>query len=73
MQRMKQYPFLNSLARRIQLDYCLLLLVASGLADIRQRVAALETVSALSDTMLEIRYYEKKSTARCRPVTVRRS
>jgi hypothetical protein len=73
MQRMKQHPFLNSLTRRIQLGYCLLLLVASGLTDIRQRVAALETVSALSDTMLEIRHYEKKSTTRCHPVTVRRS
>ncbi|WP_417915882.1 sensor histidine kinase [Candidatus Electronema sp. JC] len=64
---MKQHPFLNSLARRIQLGYCLLLLlvalimllVALGLADIRQRVADLETVSALSDTVLEIRRYEK--------------
>ena len=66
MQHMKRWSFLNSLARRIQLGYCLLLLVALimllvalGLANIRQRVAALETVSALSDTVLEIRRYEK--------------
>ncbi len=67
MQRMEQYPFLNSLARRIQLGYWLLLLLVAlimllvglGLADIRQRVAALETVSALADAVLEIRRYEK--------------
>ncbi|CAK8712202.1 histidine kinase [Candidatus Electronema aureum] len=64
---MKNWPFLNSLARRIQLGYCLMvtlvalimLLVALGLADIRRRVSALETVSALNDTVLEIRRYEK--------------
>uniref|UniRef100_UPI0040560EA8 ATP-binding protein n=1 Tax=Candidatus Electronema sp. TaxID=2698783 RepID=UPI0040560EA8 len=64
---MEQYPFLNSLARRIQLGYWLLLLLVAlimllvglGLADIRQRVAALETVSALADAVLEIRRYEK--------------
>jgi signal transduction histidine kinase len=67
MQRMKQLPFLNSLARRIQLGYGLMLLLVAlimllvglGLADIRQRVAALEAASALSDTVLEIRRYEK--------------
>lgn len=64
---MRRLSLLNSLSRRIRLGYCLMvtlvamimLLVALGLADIRQRVAALETVSALSDTMLEIRRYEK--------------
>ena len=64
---MKNWPFLNSLARRIQLGYCLMvtlvalimLLVALGLADIRRRVSALEAVSALNDTVLEIRRYEK--------------
>jgi signal transduction histidine kinase len=57
----------NSLVRRIQLGYCLMvllaaaitLMVAVGLADIRQRVSALESVAALTDTVLEIRRYEK--------------
>lgn len=60
-------PFPNSLVRRIQLGYCLMVLlvmlimalVAFGLADIRQRVSALEAVSSLTDTVLEIRRYEK--------------
>ena len=64
---MNYLPFLNSLSRRIRLGYCtmvtlvalIMLLVALGLADIRQRVSMLETVSALSDTVLEIRRYEK--------------
>ena len=64
---MKRWPLLNSLARRIQLGYCLMLLLVAlimllvglGLADIRQRVAALETVSALADAVLEVRRYEK--------------
>jgi signal transduction histidine kinase len=59
--------FLNSLVRRIQLGYCLMvtlaalimILAAFGLADIRRRVLALESVSALTDTVLEIRRYEK--------------
>ncbi len=57
----------NSLVRRIQLGYCLMvllaatitLMVAVGLADIRQRVSTLESVAALTDTVLEIRRYEK--------------
>ncbi|WP_417909882.1 sensor histidine kinase [Candidatus Electronema sp. PJ] len=64
---MKNLPFLNSLSRRIQLGYGLMvtlvalimILVALGLADIRQRISALEAVSALSDTVLEVRRYEK--------------
>lgn len=59
--------FFNSLARRIQMGYLtlvalvvlIMLLVALGLADIRQRVSALEAVSSLTDTVLEIRRYEK--------------
>jgi two-component system, NtrC family, sensor kinase len=61
------YHFLNSLVRRIQLGYCLMvtlaavimILVALGLADIRQRVSALESVTTLTDTVLEVRRYEK--------------
>jgi two-component system NtrC family sensor kinase len=61
------YPFLHSLVRRVQLGYGLMvtlvavimLLVALGLADIRRQVSVLESVSALTDTVLEIRRYEK--------------
>ncbi|WP_417913271.1 sensor histidine kinase [Candidatus Electronema sp. TJ] len=64
---MRRLSLLNSLSRRIRLGYGLMvtlvalimLLVGLGLADIRQRVSALEAVSALSDTVLEIRRYEK--------------
>ncbi len=64
---MPSLPLLNSISRRIQLGYGLMvtlvalimLLVGLGLADIRQRVSALEAVSSLTDTVLEVRRYEK--------------